>query len=149
MRAKIPAMANAQAEKPPIALELIWEHDLVFGGRTGDVRLTLDSDTAAGPSPMQALAFGLAGCMAMDVVHILRKSRIPLQGLKTELTGQRAPEVPHRFTAIALHFTVTGDVPAEQVQRAIELSREKYCSVWHSLRPDIELTTTFRVTSAV
>lgn len=142
-------MTNAQAAKPPVALELIWEHDLVFGGRTGDVRLTLDSNTAAGPSPMQALAFGLAGCMAMDVVHILRKGRMPLQGLRTELTGQRASEVPHRFTAIALHFTVTGDVPAEQVQRAIDLSREKYCSVWHSLRQDIELTVTFKVASAV
>jgi putative redox protein len=136
-------------KKPPLALELIWEHDLVFGGRAGAVRLTLDSDGSAGPSPMQAVAFGLAGCMAMDVVHILRKGRLPLQGLRTELTGHRSPGVPHRFTAVVLHFTVTGDVPPEQVQRAIDLSREKYCSVWHSLRQDIELTATFKVTSAV
>ena len=136
-------------KKPPVALELIWEHDLVFGGRSGAVRLALDGDSAAGPSPMQAVAFGLAGCMAMDVVHILRKARVPLQGLRTELTGHRSPGVPHRFTAIVLHFTVTGDVPPEQVQRAIDLSREKYCSVWHSLRQDIELTATFKVTSAV
>lgn len=149
VRAKIPAMANAQVEKPPVALELIWEHDLVFGGKTGDLRLALDSDGAAGPSPMQALAFALAGCMAMDVVHILRKGRVPLQGLRTELTGRRSPTIPHRFTAMALHFTVTGDVPLDQVQRAIDLSREKYCSVWHSLRQDIELTATFKVTSAV
>jgi putative redox protein len=142
-------MANAPVEKPPVVLELIWEHDLVFGGRTGDVRLTLDSESAAGPSPMQSLAFGLAGCMAMDVVHILKKGRLPLQGLRAELKGQRAPGIPHRFTAFTMHFTVTGDVPAEQVQRAIDLSREKYCSVWHSLRTDIELMATFKVTSAV
>jgi putative redox protein len=142
-------MSDVPVVNPPLALELIWEHDLVFGGRAGDVRLTLDSDGSAGPSPMQAVAFGLAGCMAMDVVHILRKARMPLQGLKTGLTGHRASGIPHRFTAFVLHFTVTGDVPAEQVQRAIDLSREKYCSVWHSLRQDIELTATFKVTSAV
>ncbi len=142
-------MADVPVQKPPVALELIWEHDLVFGGRAGDIRMTLDGDSDAGPSPMQALAFGVAGCMAIDVVHILRKARTGLQGLRTELSGRRAPQIPHRFTAIALHFTVTGEVPAEQVQRAIDLSRDKYCSVWHSLRPDIELTVTFKVTSAV
>ena len=98
---------------------------------------------------MQSLAFGLAGCMAMDVVHILRKGRTPLKGLKVDLKGHRAPDMPHRFTAVELHFSVTGEVPDDQVQRAIDLSRDKYCSVWHSLRQDIELDVTFKVTAAV
>ena len=88
--------------------------------------------------------------MAMDVVHILRKARFDLKGLQADLTGApRSRTCPHRFTAIDLHFTVTGDVPDEQVQRAIDLSHEKYCSVWHSMRQDIELTVTFKVTAAV
>jgi putative redox protein len=141
-------MPDAVPEKPPTLVELIWEHDLVFGGRSGDVRLSLDSASAAGPSPIQALAFGLTGCMAMDVVYILRKARLDLKGLKADLTGRRAPDVPHRFLAFDLHFSVTGDLPEDQVQRAIDLSRDKYCSVWHSLRQDIELAVTFRVTTA-
>ena len=140
-------MAEPSKQRPPTVVELIWEHDLVFGGKSEDVVMTLDSGSNAGPSPMQALAFGLAGCMAMDVVHVLKKGRHDLRGMRADLTGQRANEEPRRFTAIALHYTVTGDVPAEAVERAIKLSREKYCSVWHSMRQDIELTVTFKVTT--
>ncbi len=110
--------------------------------------MTLDSASAAGPSPMQALGFALAGCMAMDVVHVLRKGRHDLRGLKVGLIAARADEEPRRFTSVALQFTVTGNVPPEPIQRAIDLSREKYCSVWHSLRQDIELVATFTVVSA-
>lgn len=142
-------MADSAPVKPPTVVELIWEHDLVFGGQAGEVRMTLDSASAAGPSPMQALAFALAGCMAMDVVHILKKGRHDLKGLKADLLAQRAPQTPHRFTAVELRYTITGSVPEEQVQRAIDLSREKYCSVWHSMRTDIELDVTFSVSATV
>jgi putative redox protein len=131
--------------KPPTTLELIWEHDLVLRGRSGDASIVLDSAGQAGPSPVQALAFALAGCMGMDVVHILRKGRFDLRGLKISLTADRAPEDPHRITAVAIDFTVTGDVPKDQVRRAIDLSHDKYCSVWHSMRQDIAFTTTFSV----
>jgi putative redox protein len=141
-------MADAP-EKPPSLVELVWEHDLVFGGRSRDIQLVLDSASVAGPSPMQALAFALAGCMSMDVVHVLTKARVELRGLRADLTGQRAPDDPHRFTAIALHFTITGAVPADKVDRAIQLSRDKYCSVWHSMRQDIELTVTYAVAAGV
>jgi putative redox protein len=139
----------AATTKARALVELVWEHDLVFAGRSGDVCMTLDSASAAGPSPMQALAFALAGCMAMDVVHVIKKGRYPLRGLKAELSASRAPEDPKRFTSIALHYSVTGEVPDEKVARAIQLSREKYCSVWHSMREDIELTVTFAVTGGV
>jgi putative redox protein len=142
-------MAEAAPQKPPTVVELIWEHDLVFGGRSGGVSMRLDSASQAGPSPMQALAFGLAGCMAMDVAHIIRKGRHDLRGLKVDLTGARAQEDPHRFTRIDLHFTITGQVPPDQIERAIQLSRDKYCSVWHSLRQDIELNTTSSVSAGV
>jgi putative redox protein len=130
------------SEKPPVALALVWEHDLVFSGSSGQIEMTLDSAAAAGPSPMQALAFGLAACMAMDVVHILQKGRHELRGLRADLSGARAPETPHRFTAITLHYTINGDIPGDAVDRAIELSRQKYCSVWHSLRQDIDFQIT-------
>ena len=139
-------MAEQAVAKPPTLVELIWEHDLVFAGTSGDISLRLDSASKAGPSPMQALAFGLAGCMAMDVVHILKKGRYDLRGLRADLVGTRAPEEPRRFTAITLTYAITGTVPEDQVARAIQLSRDKYCSVWHSLRPDITFEVTFSVT---
>jgi putative redox protein len=140
---------QAALPKPPTAVELVWEHDLVFSGRSGHVMMTLDSASAAGPSPMQTLAFALAGCMAMDVVHVLRKGRYDMRGLSAGLTATRAAEEPRRFTAVNLHFAITGVVPDEKVARAIELSRDKYCSVWHSMRQDIEFTVTHKVTLGV
>jgi putative redox protein len=134
--------------KPPVELELVWERDLVLSGRSRNNEMTLDSDSVAGPSPMQALAFALAGCMAMDVVHVIKKGRHDLKGLKVDLVGNRAEEEPRRFTAMELRYTVNGNVPENVVQRAIDLSREKYCSVWHSMRQDIELTVTFTIVTA-
>jgi putative redox protein len=133
--------------KPPVTLELVWERDLVFGGRSGHAEITLDGASAAGPSPVQALAFAIAGCMAMDVVHILQRGRHDLRGLGVSLTADRAPQDPHRITGVDIRFAVTGEVPDAQVQRAIDLSRDKYCSVWHSLRQDIPLKTSFSVTA--
>jgi putative redox protein len=133
--------------KAPTTLELVWEHDLVLGGRSADATITLDSAGVEGPSPVQALGFALAGCMAMDVVHILKKGRHDLKGLKVELAATRAEDDPHRVTSVSLKYAITGDVPADQVQRAIDLSRDKYCSVWHSMRQDIELTTAFDIQS--
>ena len=139
-------MADA---KPPVKMEMVWEHDLVLAAKSGDVGMTLDSASVAGPSPMQALAFGLAGCMAMDLLHILKKGRHEFRGLRADMTGVRADEEPRRFTRIDLHYTITGTVADEVVQRGIDLSREKYCSVWHSMRQDIEFGITFKVSPGV
>jgi putative redox protein len=135
--------------KPPVVLELIWEHDLVLAGKSGQIQMTLDSAAVAGPSPMQALAFGLAGCMAMDLLHILKKGRHDFKGLRANLTGARAEADPRRFTRIELHYDVTGVVPDEVVQRGIDLSRDKYCSVWQSMRQDIDFAITFKVAPGV
>lgn len=138
-------MSDTPPPKPPTTASLVWQHDLVFGGQSGAIQMTLDSASKAGPSPMQTLAFALAGCMAMDVVHVLTKGRCGMRGLRVDLTGRRAATDPHRFTEIALHYTITGDVPTSRIDRAITLSREKYCSVWHSMRQDIPLTVTYTV----
>ena len=132
-------------EKPPARVELQWEHDLVFKGTAGTIGLTLDSAGVEGPSPMQALAFALTACMAMDLVHILQKGRHAVTGVRAKLVGRRAADDPRRFTAIDLEFIVEGRVDGAVVQRGIDLSREKYCSVWHSMRQDIELAVTFTV----
>jgi putative redox protein len=138
--------AAAPAEKPPLNVELEWRGDLRFQGEIhGRPSLMLDSESKEGVSPMQALAFAVSGCMAMDVVHILTKARNAPRAVKASFTGRRPVEPPSRFTAIALHFIVDGDAPDEQVQRAIQLSRDKYCSVWNSMQPDIDFNVTFTV----
>lgn len=131
--------------KPPLVAELLWTGGLRFGATSGAAALVIDGDGQAGPSPMQLAASGLAGCMAADIVEILTRGRHPLTGLRVAFTGERAPEPPRRFIAITLQFHVAGNVPRDAVERAIALSREKYCSVWHSMRPDIAFTTTFDV----
>jgi len=128
--------------KPPTVVDLTWVGDLKFSGASGTASMMLDSAGVAGPSPVQALGFALAGCMATDVAHILAKGRHPLRGLRAHLIADRSQEDPHRFVRVTLHITVEGDVPADTVERAIALSREKYCSVWHSMRNDIAFTVT-------
>ena len=134
------------ADKPPVTAELIWSGDLRFGATTGATAIITDGNSAAGPSPVQLLAIALAGCMAADVVDIIRKGRHPLTALRVTFTGVRAEEPPRRFLQIALRFDIQGVVPPEAVERAIALSREKYCSVLHSFRQDIAFSTDFHIT---
>ena len=131
--------------KAPTVVDLTWTGELVLSGTSGNASMTLDSAGVAGPSPVQALAFALAGCMTMDVAYILTKGRQPFRALRSHLVADRAPEDPHRIVRMHLQFTVEGDVPADAVARAIALSHEKYCSVWHSMRQDIVFTTTHDV----
>jgi putative redox protein len=130
---------------PPLVAELEWQGDLRFLARSGDVQLTLDSPPVAGPSPVQALAIALAGCMAMDVAVVMRRSRFAMRSLRARLVAERAAVDPKRLEKVDLRFTLEGEIAEDRVERAIALSREKYCSVWHSLRPDIELTTSFEI----
>ena len=125
--------------------ELSWDSELRFRARSGTAELVLDSNGVRGPSPMQTLAMSLAACMAIDVVDILAKGRHDLRALSVTFTGVRAANPPKRFEEMTLHYTLEGAIPKPAIERALSLSREKYCSVWHSMRQDIRLTTTFEV----
>ena len=131
--------------KPPVIADLVWTEALRFDATSARISTVIDGDSNAGPSPVQMLVLGLAGCMAADVVDIVRKGRHPLRGFSAHIVGERAQEPPTRLVRAQLHFHIRGDVPTAAVERAIGLSRDKYCSVWHSLRQDIDLTTSFDV----
>ena len=113
---------------------------LVFqGGVDGGPQVTLDSDGSKGASPTQLLLLSLAGCMGVDVQMILEKSRVPVERLEVRVEGDRVDTQPRRFVAIRLTYLLAG--PGEEHQakldRAIQLSKDKYCSVLHSLDPAI------------
>ena len=111
------------------------------GGKVGGVEVSIDGDGKEGASPMTAVALGLAGCMAIDVLDITQKMRLAVTSLDVRVVGERRDDPPRRYTGIVLKYRVGGVPETEQdkVWRAIELSREKYCSVWHSLREDIAM----------
>ena len=126
--------------KPATVIDLTWSGDLVFAAAApSDRRVVTDGRSHAGFSPVELLAVATAGCMAVDVVHILGKSRQPPTALRVRFSGVRAETEPHRFTAVTLTFDIEGTVSQPVVDRAVQLSREKYCSVWNSLREDITL----------
>ncbi len=129
-------------------LTLVWTEGLKFETETANGRkLTLDGDSKESFSPTEALLSALGGCMAIDVVLILRKMREDLQGLRVRLEGERRSESPRYFQSAALRFSLRGGVDPGKAQRAIDLSRDKYCSVLHTLRPDLNLTTSFEIES--
>lgn len=122
-----------------IQVTLDWREDLYFEGRAGDVEIAVDGEATRAQSPMQAMATALAGCMGIDIVHILGKMRSPADRVRVSVDGERARTDPRRFERIRLSIRVDGDVPERNLQRAVEMSREKYCSVLQTFRDDVEV----------
>jgi putative redox protein len=120
-----------------------WQHrGMVFSGENpGTPPVTIDGKSTEGPSPMDALLIAVAGCTGADVVLVLEKKRIALGELRIDVTGTRREEQPQRYLAIRIVYRVTAPGATEQaVRQAIDLSLAKYCSVSHSLNPDIPIT---------
>ena len=114
----------------------------VFEGQTRNARpILLDGDSEAGPSPTEALLMSLAVCMAIDINVILEKSRVPVEELVVDVSGFRAPDPPRSFTSLSIRIVVSGPSEADQskLERAAQLSHDKYCSVFHTLRPDLKV----------
>ncbi len=129
-------------------LSLVWQRGLEFKSGPGGPPIELHSSTPGMVSPTQALAYSVMGCMAMDVAHILEKGRHALTALTVTFEGERAAEPPRRYTSIHLTFHVTTSASKEVVERAIELSHTKYCSVSNTLRPDLDFKTSVVITKA-
>jgi putative redox protein len=100
----------------------------------------------SGPRPMEMLLMGTGGCAAFDVVLILKKSRQEIRGCEVEIEAERASQEPKVFTRIHFHFILTGkELNPKQVERAINLSAEKYCSASVMLGKTAELTHDFEI----
>lgn len=112
-----------------------WQDDVVFEAESGSGHtVTIDGPESEGGQnkgvrPMELMLIGMGGCTSFDVMKILRKSRQPVKGCVAHIEAKRADDVPSVFTDIHIHFVISGDgVKPAQVERAIKLSAEKYCS---------------------
>lgn len=123
-------------------VSLTWQDGLRFtGGEPDGPSTTIDGDNAAAPGPMLSLLLAAASCSGSDVVLILRKMRVQLRQLRIEVAGVRREQEPRRFTAIHFDYQIGGEgLDQAKATRAVDLSIEKYCSVIHSLAPDMAIT---------
>ena len=129
-----------------------WVEQVSFLGETESNHAVLMDGAAEGggrnlgPRPMELVLLGTGGCTAYDVIHILKKSRQQVTDCVVEIQAERAAEDPKVFTKIHFHFIVTGtDLKPEQVERAIHLSAEKYCSASIMLGKTADITHDFEV----
>lgn len=103
--------------------------------------MTIDAHQGVGKEqgllPMQALLGSLAGCVGIDVIMILRSKMEEIRSLEIITEGAKRRNPPKEFLSIVVTFVVEGDIAAEKVLHAIELSGEKYCPVAHSLKADV------------
>jgi putative redox protein len=127
-------------------INAVWKGEgLAFDAKRKSVVTPIDGDGKSGVSPMGMLLESLAGCSGADVVDILRKGRQPIEGLEIRLEADRREEPPRYYTRIRADFVVRGAVDPAKAERAVRLSFDTYCSVYHSLRKDLELEWTVSV----
>ena len=132
-----------------------WVDGAMFVGESGSGHaVVIDGPPEAGGRnlgirPMELVLSGLGACTAFDVVSTLKKSRQKVTDCRVELDAERADEVPKVFTRIHIHFVITGqDLKAAAVERAIELSAEKYCSATIMLSASVEISHDFEIVEA-
>lgn len=129
-----------------------WIENVAFVGETESGHATVMDGAVEGggrnlgPRPMEMLLLGAGGCTAYDVVSILKKARADISDCIIELNAGRADVDPKVFTTIHMHFIVSGhNLKAEQVERAINLSAEKYCSASIMLGKTAAITHDFEI----
>jgi len=129
-----------------------WEGGMRFTAATeeGD-SLTMDTDQEGGGEghgfrPVKLVLVGLGGCTGMDIIWILKRQRQEVTGLEMKVTGTRRKKDPMYYEAVQIEYVVRGrNLRESAVKRAIELSEQKYCSVRGIFRPDVKVTTSYRI----
>lgn len=134
-------------------IDLRWLDGVAFEARTdGGHCLVMDGPPShgglnRGARPMETLLSGAAACSAFDVVHILKKSKQPLESLAVKVDSERASDEPKVFTHIQLHFVLSGAGLGEKaVARAVSLSVEKYCSALRMLAASCKISSSWEIT---
>lgn len=120
---------------------LTWDKDLIFVGRTNrGYEVEYDAAQQWGCSPTETLLLSVAGCMAIDMVSFLQKMKCEIKSYKMDIVGERNPTPPQFYTSMEMIIAITGtNLTPKKIERAISLSHEKYCSVYHTLRKDMKM----------
>jgi len=129
-----------------IKAKLEWKENMQFVGQAGDSpNVILDNaDGKTGPTPMEMVLMGIAGCTAMDVISIMKKKRADVTGFQVNISGERADDHPKRYTKFLLEYILEGKgLSSKDVERSIELSVTKYCSAIGSMSAPVE--TSYRI----
>ena len=135
-------------EKVPITTKgfLSWEKDLVFTARIRGYQFEFDPKAVEGCWPTDTLIMSLAGCLAIDVLMFLQKMRAEIKEFEIETSGERNPTPPQYYKSIEMVIHISGKgITPKKLDRAISLSQEKYCSVYHSLRKDLTVTVRYEI----
>ena len=123
--------------------------DELFIGTTPSghsVTFDTNSERSDAPSPVEILLVALGSCTAVDVIGILAKKRQKVTNYVVEVSGKRSDDYPRKYTSMNVHHVLTGNgISPKAVAQAIELSESKYCSVAATLRPTVEIQSTFKI----
>ncbi|MBI5641410.1 MAG: OsmC family protein [Nitrospirae bacterium] len=124
---------------------LTWDKDLIFLGRTQrGYEIDFDAQAQWGCIPTESLLMSVAGCLAIDCVSFLQKMKCVITKFKIDISGERNPTPPQFYTKIDMAIRISGEhITPRKMDRVIALSQDKYCSVYHSLRKDIEVTVSY------
>lgn len=142
------ALQDYKAQILPVnKARLRLERDLYFTGTTQrGYEVEFDVRYEEGCSPTETLLLSIAGCLSIDVVHILRKMRCEIESYEISAEGTRKPDPPQYYTSFDMMIRIAGQgITPKKIDRAIALSKEKYCSVYHSLRPDIQVNVKYEI----
>ena len=127
-------------------ISVVWKGDMAFEAQIDDYKLMMDATPAAGgkhlgPTPKPLLMASLGGCTGMDVISLARKMRQEVESLEIILKGAITDEHPMHYESIHLIYQFTGkDLELEKLQKAVDLSQEKYCGVSDTLKKAMKIT---------
>ena len=126
---------------------LSWDKELIFVGRTQEgYEIEFDAHVQWGCKPTDGLLLSLAGCMGIDVVMFLQKMKMDLESFKVDIVGERNPTPPQYFKTVDMILHLKGkNLNTKKVARAVALSHEKYCSVYNSLRKDMDVNVRYKI----
>ena len=133
--------------RPVNTASLIWDKDLIFLGRTPrGFELDFDAEAQWGCIPTESLLLSIAGCLAIDVVSFVTKMKAKITKFRIDIAGERNPTPPQYYTSVEMVIRIAGEnITPKKLDRAIALSQEKYCSVYHSLRKDLKVNVTYTI----
>jgi len=132
-------------------INLSWKDGLAFETNVDGHRMVIDADeevggTNLGPRPKKLMLVALAGCTGIDVVSILKKMKVELEAFNVVVEGDLTEEHPKKYNQMKIIYEFKGkDLPMEKLERAIQLSEEKYCGVSAVYRDAMEIKTEIRI----